>query len=319
MLEDLFKEQRKYLNYFFDHIDLQQVEKLIEILYNCSGEIFFTGIGKSGIIAEKIAVTMVSTGTRSLFLTSVNILHGDLGIVTAKDIVILISKSGETDELLHLIPYIRNKGAFIIALASEKNSRLAKACDKSIYLPVQRELCPFDLAPTTSTVVQLIFGDILAVALMKKKNFSIEDYAENHPAGRIGKRITLKVKDLMISGEVLPTCSPDDKLIDMLVELSNKRCGCLLLIDKSNHLLGIFTDGDLRRALQNQGVDVLNQPIKGLATKQPKTISPEAMATEAMKLMEADQKSPVTVLPVLDETDQVMGLIKMHDILQSGL
>lgn len=313
------EEEKKHLDFFFTHLDLNESEEILKILADCKGVLFFTGVGKSGIIAEKIAMTMTSTGTRSLYISPTNALHGDIGIVSDKDIFIILSKSGESDELFSLIPFLRNRGVKLIAIVSNPQSRLAKACDHLLNLPLMRELCPFDLAPTTSTVIQMIFGDILAVALMKLKNFSLAQYAENHPAGRIGKRITMKVKDLMITQTGIPLCKGEDKLGDTLVELSNKRCGCVLIVDEMQTLKGIFTDGDLRRALEKHGAKTLDLNMHDLMSRTTRWISPDNLAWEAMQKMEADQKNAISVLPVLGEEKKVVGIIKLHDIIQSGI
>jgi len=317
-LKRLFEQQRALVDHFFANVDHSSVQKLLDLILNCKGVVFFSGVGKSGIVAEKIAMTMVSTGTRAFCIPPTNALHGDLGVVGEGDIVVFMSKSGESDELISLVPYVRNKGAIPIALVSNQQSRLEKACDDSVYLPLERELCPFDLAPTTSAAIQLLFGDVLAVALMEAKNFSLGDYASNHPAGRIGKRITLTVTDLMLKGDALPLAGQDDLLGDSLVELSNKRCGTLLIVDDQMRLLGIFTDGDLRRALQGRGGEVLGTPLGELMTRTPRSVAPGLLAYEAIKVMESDQKRAITVLPVV-ESDRVVGLIKMHDLVQSGL
>lgn len=319
MLKELFDEERHSINHFFNHLDIKAAEELLNILKQCKGMIILTGIGKSGLIAEKIALTMASTGTRAFYLSAANALHGDIGIVSKDDVFLMISKSGQSDELLQLVPFLRNKGVKLIAIVNNANSRLAKACDLSVVLPLEKELCPFDLAPTTSAAIQMIFGDALAIALMKHKNFSMVDFAANHPAGKIGRRLTLKVRDLMLIGDDVPLCRPEDKLIDILVELSNKRCGCVLIEDKAKKLLGIFTDGDLRRALQTHGTKALETKVEELMTKNSRAIGPHEMASQALYLMEADQSRPITVLAVVDEADKVVGLIKMHDIVQSGL
>ncbi len=318
MLDKLFREQQGQLNYFFDRLNMEAVEEILQVLLSCKGVVFFSGVGKSGIIAEKIAVTMISTGTKAYYVSPTNALHGDLGIVTSSDVFVMLSKSGETEELLHLVPFIRNKGAFLIAVTSNPSCRLVKAANMSIYLPLERELCPFDLAPTTSTAVQLIFGDVLAVGLMKSKNFALSDYALNHPGGRIGRRASVQVADLMLGEHSVPLCAPTDQLVNVLVELSDKRCGCLIVVDAQQMLLGIFTDGDLRRSLQREGADVLHKPIEDLMSRAPKSIPSQARAWDALKLMEADQKHPVMILPVVD-AGKVVGLIKMHDIIQAGL
>ncbi|CCB85066.1 MULTISPECIES: KpsF/GutQ family sugar-phosphate isomerase [Parachlamydia] len=319
MLKDLFAHAKNYLDYFFSHLDMQKSEKVLEICQNCKGVLIFTGVGKSGYVAKKVAATMTSTGTRALFLSPTDALHGDIGIVTSDDVFLILSKSGETDELLNLMPCLRNKGATIIGIVSNAKSRLAKACDIFIELPLQKELCPFDLVPTTSTTIQMIFGDVLAVELMTHKNFSKDQYGLNHPAGTIGKRVNVKVKDLMLTGSAIPICYPENKLVDILVELSNKKCGCVLIVDNQFILKGIFTDGDLRRALQKNGVQVLETPIGQIMSQKPQLITPDVLAFEAMRQMESDQKHPITVLPVVDDNHKVVGLIKMHDLVQSGI
>ena len=248
MLQEIFDKQRIYTNHFFESLHLEPIEQLVQLLLNCSGTLFFTGVGKSGLVAKKIALTMVSTGTRACYLSPIDAVHGDLGMVSSQDTFMIFSKSGESEELIHLVPAIRNKGATLIGVMCRAKSRLAAICHQTIILPFQHELCPFDMAPTMSTTSQLLFGDLLTVALMRHKNFGLDQYALNHPSGRIGKRMILKVKDLMLKGERIPVCGPEDRLGDILVELSNKRCGCILIVDQEDKLLGIFTDGDLRRS-----------------------------------------------------------------------
>lgn len=318
LLKELLDKEREYINYFFDHLDAREVEGIVDLLAACEGVMIFTGVGKSGLVAEKIAMTMTSSGSRAFYISPNNALHGDIGIVSDKDVVVMLSKSGESDELLSLIPTLRNKQTKLVAIVNAPNSRLAKSCDLSIHLPLKRELCPYDMVPTTSMVIQMIFGDVLAIALMRLKNFSLDQYALNHPGGRIGKRLSLKVNDLMLKGTSVPTCSPHDKLVDTLVELSNKRCGCVLIVDEAKKLQGIFTDGDLRRSLQKHGAIALESSMGELMTKTARSITPHHMAWEAMKEMESDQKNAITILPVLDE-QKVVGVIKLHDIVQSGL
>lgn len=319
LLKELLSKAKEELNPFFDQIDIQGLENLCDLLYACKGMIVITGVGKSGLVAEKMAVTLISTGSRALFLSPSNALHGDLGIIRPEDVFLVLSKSGESDELLQLIPYVRNRGVKIASIVSNPNSRLARASDFILSMPPLKELCPFDMAPTTSTTAQGIICDVLSIALMMRKKITIEQFIGSHPAGRLGKRSTLKVSDLMLKGEALPLCDPDLKLVDSLVELSNKQCGCVLVIEKDKTLKGIFTDGDLRRALQNKGPESLNLPLKGLMSKNPRTIHPEKLAFEALRKMESDQKRPITVLAVVDEKKKVVGVIKMHDIIQSGI
>lgn len=319
MLQELFDNERRYIAYFFEKIDVEKASKIFDVLKNCSGTLFFTGVGKSGIVAEKIAATMTSTGTRALFLSSQNALHGDIGIVNENDVFVMFSKSGESEELLQLVPFLRNRNVTIISLCCNGDSRLAQASNLNLVLPLEKELCPFGMAPTTSTTIQMIFGDIMTVALMREKGFSLAEYALNHPSGDIGKRVSLKVQDIMVKGNNIPICFGKDKLIDTLVELSNKQCGCVIITDDAGKMLGIFTDGDLRRTLQSHGPKALEMTMDALMIKNPKHTEPDALAHEAIKIMEANQKSPIMVLPVVNQEKKVTGLIKMHDLIQSGL
>ncbi|MBA3720814.1 MAG: KpsF/GutQ family sugar-phosphate isomerase [Parachlamydiaceae bacterium] len=319
MLKQILEKQASSTSHYFNSLDLEQTEKIVELLLNCKGIIFFTGVGKSGLVAKKIAFTMVSTGTRSMYLSPIDALHGDLGMVTNNDIFIILSKSGESDELINLVPAIRNRGAILISVVCNAESRLTSMCHHNILLPFERELCPFDMAPTTSTTVQVMFGDLLSIALMQHKKFSIDQYALNHPSGRIGKRITLKVKDLMLTGSRVPFCHPEAMVKEILVELSNKRCGCILVVDDKHHLQGIFTDGDLRRSLQKNGGAILDVKIHELMTVNPRSTGPDVMAWEAMKFMESDYQKRIMMMPVLDENRKLLGLIHMHDVVQSGL
>lgn len=318
MLKTLFHDQRRYLNHFFDSVDLNQAQKIFNLLLGCKGVVILSGVGKSGHIAEKVATTFLSTGTRAFFLSASNALHGDIGFVSPQDIFIAFSKSGGSQELVDLLPHVQKKGAATIAVVSTAHSKLAKLCDLSIVLPIQREICPHDLAPTTSTAAQLIFGDCLAIALMQAKQFSVTDFAANHPSGSLGRKITFKVSDLMLKGSDIPLCKPTDPLLDVLHELSIKRCGCLLVADEQGVLQGIFTDGDLRRAIQAKGPEALRSPLSELMTLAPKSISSDQLALEAVKKMEEDPARLITVLPVLEQ-GRVIGLIRMHDILQKEL
>ena len=319
MLKDILNKQFECTQHYFNSLNIPDAEKFVELLLNCEGMIFFSGVGKSGLVAKKIAFTMVSTGNRDFYLSTTDAVHGDLGMLSSKDVFVVLSKSGESDELIHLLPAIRNKGATILGIICNPSSRLAAGCDYSINLPCDRELCPFDMAPTTSTTAQLMFGDLLTIALMVRKKFGLNEYALNHPSGRIGKRITLKVKNLMLTGSHIPICGPEEDLMSVLEELSDKRCGCVLIVDEHKHLLGIFMDGDLRRALQKYGKEILNAPIKNLMTLNPMWVGSDTFAWDALKLMEANPNHRITVLPVLGEGDEVVGLLHLHDIIQSGL
>jgi arabinose-5-phosphate isomerase len=319
MLEELVKQQQGNIDFFFRNLGLASVEKIVEILLESSGVVFFTGVGKSGFVAKKIAFTMVSTGTRAFYLSPTDALHGDLGMVSQNDTFVILSKSGESDELIALVPAIRNKGAKVVGVLCKPDSRLGAVCHETIILPFQGELCPYNMAPTTSTVSQMLFGDLLAIALMKRKNFTIDEFALNHPSGQLGKRITFRVKDLMLTGDKIPLCRPGEVLRDVLVELSNKRCGCVLVVDEQMQLKGIFTDGDLRRMLQKVGGEVLSSKMSEVMTQNPASIGPHVLAWDAMKFMEKDPLRRLMMLPVVDENQTLLGLLHMHDIIQKGI
>jgi arabinose-5-phosphate isomerase len=318
IVEDLIQKLRSNIDALLQRFDTEQLSEIVRQVERLDGVVFCTGVGKSGIIAQKIAMTLSCSGTKAFFLSPQDALHGDIGAVGKGDIVFLLSKSGETSELLELCPALRNKGAHLVAVVMNPKGRLVKACERAFVLPELAELCPFDLSPTTSTIAQLIFGDLLAMVLMRQKGISLSDFIQNHPGGRIGRRQLVKVKDIMVTGSQLPLCGPSDSLGDVLVELSNKQCGCICVVDEASQLLGIFTDGDLRRTLLRFGPAGLGTQIGSLMTTQPKTISPEALAYDAMRIMEANQQRPITVLVVVDGT-KCLGLIKIHDILQSGI
>merc|ERR1712100_314652 len=287
-------------------------------ILSCKGTVFFSGVGKSGFVAHKISMTMVSTGTKSMFLDPTDALHGDIGIVGNEDLLILFSKSGETEEITKLVPFAKAKGAKLTGVLSNDKSTLARLCDAHVYLPLQRELCPFDLAPVTSAAIQMIFGDTCAVAIMQAKSLTMDQYAMNHPAGRIGKRLILSVKDVMKPLSGLPLAKPDEKLVDALVELSSKGQGCLLIVDDANTLLGVFTDGDLRRSLHEKGGEILQAPIKDLMSSTPRTTLAEGKAVDAMREMEAGGR-PVSFLPVIDEEKKLAGLLTLHGLVNAGL
>lgn len=318
MLKELLDIQRQNLTHYFDSLDIEQVERVVAKCASIRGLIVFTGVGKSGIIAEKIAATLMSTGTRALYLPPTNFLHGDIGILSAEDLLVVLSSSGETEEILAILPFVKKRATPFIAIVSQANSRLARQSDLFVELPFQKELCPFGLAPTTSTEVQLLFGDLLAVALMRRKEFAIESYAENHPLGAIGKKMSITVDELMHKGDQIPLVRPESRLGDVLEELTQKKCGALIVSDENHRFLGVFTDGDLRRAFQLQGAAVLELKLQDLMTSSARTIQEGTLAWEALKLMQKDLKKPFMVLPVL-KNEQVVGILHMHAIIQAGI
>ncbi|KAF9686835.1 hypothetical protein SADUNF_Sadunf02G0031000 [Salix dunnii] len=317
-LLNLFKSQQNHLNHFFQNLDLSQTLSFTQTLLRCNGAIFFSGVGKSGFVANKISQTLISLGIRAGFLSPVDALHGDIGALSASDILVLFSKSGNTEELLRLVPCAKAKGAYLVSVTSVEGNALTAVCDMNVHLPLERELCPFDLAPVTSTAIQMVFGDTVAIALMGARNLSKEEYAANHPAGRIGKSLIFKVKDVMKKQNELPICKEGDLIMDQLVELTSKGCGCLLVIDEEHHLIGTFTDGDLRRTLKASGEAIFKLTVGEMCNRNPRTIGPDSMAVEAMKKMESPP-SPVQFLPVIKDDNILIGIITLHGLVSAGL
>ncbi|CAN6545336.1 unnamed protein product [Malus baccata var. baccata] len=320
-LLNLFKSQQSHLNFFFQHLDLPQTLAFTRTLLlqsSAGATIFFSGVGKSGFVAHKISQTLVSLGIRSGFLSPLDALHGDIGALSKTDVLVLFSKSGTTEELLRLVPCAKAKGAFLISVTSVDGNALASVCDMNVHLPVERELCPFDLAPVTSTAIQMVFGDTVAIALMGAKSLTKEQYAANHPAGRIGKSLIFKVKDVMKKEDELPVCKEGDLIMEQLVELTSKGCGCLLVIDAEHRLIGTFTDGDLRRTLKASGEAIFKLTVGEVCNRHPRTIGPDAMAVNAMQKMEAPP-SPVQFLPVINDQNQVIGIVTLHGLVSAGL
>jgi len=282
--------------------------KAVKLLLNTKGRVVLTGVGKSGLICKKIAATLSSTGTPSFFLHPTDAAHGDLGMLRGEDAVIAVSHSGETPELLSIVPLIKSFGIPVIAITSSLDSTLARLSDIVLNLGVKKEACPYNLAPTTSTTATLALGDAIAITLMKLKGFSSRDFARLHPGGKLGIRLS-KVKEIMRKGEELPIVSPETPLKDAILEISSKKLGATLVVDKEK-LVGIITDGDLRRAFE-RGVD-FKTPAREVMTKEPKVIDEESFGEEALELMELNK---ITVLPVVDERGKVVGIVHLHDIL----
>ncbi|KAK1361654.1 putative arabinose 5-phosphate isomerase [Heracleum sosnowskyi] len=317
-LLNLFNSQQKYLNYFFKNLDISQTLIFTQTLLNSNGTIYFSGIGKSGFVAQKISQTLVSLGIRAGFLSPVDALHGDIGILNVNDILVLFSKSGNTEELLKLVPCVKAKGVYVISITSLESNALMGVCDFNVFLPLERELCPFDLAPVTSTAIQIVFGDTVAIAMMSARNLSRDEYASNHPAGRIGKSLIFKVKDVMKKQKELPICREGDLIMDQLVELTSKGCGCLLIVSDKNHLIGTFTDGDLRRTLKASGEGIFKMTVGEMCNRHPRTIGPDFMAVEAMQKMESPP-SPVQFLPVINQQNILIGIVTLHGLVSAGL
>jgi arabinose-5-phosphate isomerase len=296
-----------------------QVKRAIELLHDCRGKVVMVGVGKSGNIAEKIAATLTSTGTAAVYLHPSDALHGGLGILTSDDVVIALSNSGETDEIITMLPYLKHRQVPIIAIVGNLRSTLARTAEVVLDASVDQEACPLNLAPTTSTTVALSIGDALAMTLMQAKGLTMDDFALNHPAGQLGKRLTLKVADLMHSGAENPTIKADAAWLEVIAAISRGGLGAVNVVDAKGHLAGIITDGDLRRALQKIQLGELEHlQSSSIMTRNPTIATPEMLAYDALRLME-DRPSQISVLPVVDAERVCVGLIRLHDIVRSGL
>ncbi|MDX6382814.1 MAG: arabinose-5-phosphate isomerase [Blastocatellia bacterium] len=298
-----------------------QIDRVMSLLTGCKGKIVLLGVGKSGIIAQKIAATMISSGTAAVHLPPSDALHGGLGIVSADDVVLLLSNSGETDELLQLLPYLKRREVPLVAIVGNLKSTIAQRADAVLDASVDQEACPLNLAPTTSTTVALAIGDALAMALMSAKGLTEDDFAHNHPAGQLGKRLTLRVADLMHGGTANPTISADAAWMEIITTITHFGLGAVNVIDREGRLEGIITDGDLRRSLQrlsSQELAFANIKCDELMTRDPIVTSAETLAFDALRLME-DRPSQINVLPVVDGQGLCIGLLRLHDIVRSGL
>ena len=282
----------------------------------CPGRTVITGMGKSGIIGRKMAATLASTGTPSFYLHPAEGIHGDLGMVTEGDVVIALSNSGETGEVLHILPSLRRIGAKLIAMVGNPNSTLAKNSDIVLNVGVTREACPLGLAPTSSTTAALAYGD--ALALLSKRKFTASQFAVFHPGGSLGRKLLLTVEDIMHSGTENPLVKANISVQDALFVITDKGLGAVSVVDDDNKMLGVLTDGDIRRGL-SKGVDFLKRPVTELMTASPKTITKEKLAAQALHIMESNRPKPITVLPVVDAENHVIGLLHMTDLVRQGV
>jgi len=289
--------------------------KIINMLAKNKGRIIVTGMGKPGFIAQKVSATLSSTGTPSLYLHPAEALHGDLGRVTKEDVIIAFSNSGETEEVIRLLPIIKKIGAELIAITGNKKSTLALNSNFTIDSSVRVEACPMGLAPTTSTTAMLALGDAIAVALLEKKNFKAKDFALFHPGGALGKRLLLNVEDIMRPRAKMPVVKKDAKVKDVLLKITKMRAGSACVVDGNGKLLGIFTDGDLRRHL-DVGTDIMACKIQDVMTRGPHTIAPDKLAAEAFKILR-DRK--IDEIPVVDKKGKLVGVLDVQDVLNAGL
>jgi len=318
-VQDFLRLESSAIAQTADRLNFEQVDRVIHLLANCKGKVVLLGIGKSGIIAQKVAATMTSTGTAAVYLHPSDALHGGLGIVTSEDVVIVLSNSGETDEVIEMLPYLHHRRVPIIALLGNLNSTLAQRADAVLDASVDEEACPLNLAPTTSTTVALALGDALALTLMQVKGITLDDFAINHPAGRLGKRLTLKVSDLMHAGVRNPTISAGAPWVEVVRQISNGGLGAVNVVDEQGLLAGVITDGDLRRAIERLDHAALEH-LKGddFMTRSPVVATPDLLAFDALRLME-DRPSQISILPVVDHDGLCVGLLRLHDIVRSGL
>jgi arabinose-5-phosphate isomerase len=279
----------------------------------CPGRIVVLGMGKSGHIGSKFAATLASTGTPAFFVHPGEASHGDMGMITAQDVVFALSNSGETDELTILIPLLKRLGVPLIALTGNPRSTLAEAATVHLYVRVEQEACPLGLAPTSSTTAALAMGDALAVALLEARGFTQEDFARSHPGGALGRRLLLKIHDLMHRGEQMPVVTPGTRVVDALLEMTRKGLGLTAVTDTTGRVLGVFTDGDLRRAL-DRGAEVLHLPVGDVMTRRCKTVQVDMLAAEALRIM---QDSKINALLVVDGSEALVGVLNMHDLLKA--
>ncbi|MBS4036379.1 MAG: KpsF/GutQ family sugar-phosphate isomerase [Ignavibacterium sp.] len=289
--------------------------KAVETILASTGRVVLTGMGKSGLIARKIVATLNSTGTPAIFLHPTDALHGDLGMVRKEDVVILISKSGETEEISNLIPMFKRLSVAIIAMCGNPGSGLAKSSDIFLNINVKEEACPYDLAPTSSTTTTLVMGDALSVALLEKRGFTEEDFAFLHPGGSLGKRLSLKIKEIMITGDRIPIVDEYTSLKDVIIEITSKRLGVTGVVNKDGLLTGIITDGDLRRLLERT-LDLKNLTAKEVMTRNPKVMKEDFLASFALQQME---NFKITSLIITSQENKPIGIIHLHDLINLGL
>ncbi len=297
-----------------EHLD-DNFDQACKMLFACKGRIIVVGMGKSGHIGHKIAATLASTGSPAFFVHAAEALHGDLGMITSQDVVIAISYSGKTSELLMIVPILKQLKTTLIAMTGNAKSPLAKLADCHIAVTIDEEACPLGLAPTASSTATLVMGDAIAVSLLSARGFTREAFALSHPAGNLGKRLLLRVENLMHIGKALPKVLPTATLPEALIEMTSKRLGMTTVVNQQDDLLGVFTDGDLRRAVQ-KGVDLQKTNINEVMVQNPKHLRPGDLASFAFDLMETYK---ITSLPVVDDAVKIVGVLHIHDLLEEGL
>ncbi|PIE45317.1 MAG: D-arabinose 5-phosphate isomerase [Gammaproteobacteria bacterium] len=301
-----------------DRID-EQFDKACQLIRSIQGRVVVIGMGKSGHIGNKIASTLASTGTPAFFVHPAEASHGDLGMITADDLVLALSNSGETDEVISILPVIKRLGVPLVAMTGNDHSTLAKQADVHLNIAVEKEACPLNLAPTASSTVTLALGDAIAVALLNANGFNAEDFARSHPGGKLGKKLLTYVVDIMRSGDELPTNRENDSLIQAIVSISHGGMGLTMVTDDLNRVIGVFTDGDLRRLFDAQkgfAIDLSAMQLSDYMHDRPMTIHQQALAAEALQIMEENR---ISALPIIDDKQQIVGAINMHDLLRAGI
>jgi arabinose-5-phosphate isomerase len=298
-----------------DEIRRDSFFQACQLMLNCKGRVVVIGMGKSGHIGSKIAATLASTGTPAFFVHPGEASHGDLGMITPTDVVLALSNSGETAEIITILPIIKRLNVPLIAMTGNVKSTLAKATSACIHVQVEREACPLDLAPTASTTAALVMGDALAIALLEARGFTKEDFARSHPSGALGRRLLLLIDDLMHTGDAMPAVGPDTLLVDALMEMTRKGLGMTAVVDADHRLIGIFTDGDLRRAIDHRA-DVRTARVGEVMTANCKSVHPGMLAAEALQLMDSRM---INALPVVDADNKLVGALNMHDLLRAGV
>jgi arabinose-5-phosphate isomerase len=312
MAREVLEIEAKAISDLIGKLD-QRFTQAVELILNCRGRVVVSGIGKSGHIARKIASTLASTGTPAFFVHPAEASHGDLGMVTREDMMIALSNSGESEELLAIIPLLKRQGAKLIALTGNAQSTLARESDVHIYAGAEKEACPLNLAPTASTTAALALGDALALALMQARGFTRDEFAASHPGGALGRRLLTHVRDVMRTGEGAPRIAHTAMAMDGVLEMSRGRMGMTAVLDDGGRVIGIFTDGDLRRALE-KGVDLRTARISDVMTRGPRTIGPDRLAVEAVEIME---RFKVNQLLVVDADQKLTGALNMHDLFRA--
>ncbi|MCV6609995.1 MAG: KpsF/GutQ family sugar-phosphate isomerase [Amphritea sp.] len=306
--------ERDAVDTLLQHLN-EDFSKACELALNCNGRVIVTGMGKSGHIGKKMAATLASTGTPSFFVHPGEASHGDLGMITRDDVVIALSNSGETGEVLSILPLIKRMNAPLISITGNPSSTLSRSADANLNVAIESEACPLDLAPTSSTTASLVIGDALAIALLEARGFSAEDFAFSHPGGSLGRRLLLKVSDIMHKGNDVPMVSDKTLLHDALMEVTRKRLGLTTVVNEAGILQGIFTDGDLRRSLDHE-VDMKSTPISEVMTRDCTTVESDILAAEALQIM---QDKKINALVALDAAGRPVGALNMHDMLKAGV